>query len=109
MHDAGRGMTSYEYNFEAPFAPHQTLHDIVATEYKEPEDLIKLSCESAKAPVQCPELKRNGYKMPMRPPLGLSTIAPVEVSEDGRMENVEQCWPRLIVYADGSVWSVSPM
>lgn len=101
------GAMEYEYDFRSPLAAGQTIRDIVGGEYKEPEDNIRITCETAAAPRDCAELKRNGYKMPW--PAGLPTLAPLPVSEKPHTGSAAECWARAIVYADGSAWSVSPM
>jgi hypothetical protein len=101
------GATEYEYDFGTPLAAGQSIRDVVGSEYKQPEDDIRIACETKEAPRDCAELKRNGYKVPW--PAGLPTLAPVPISEKPEMGSAPDCWVRSIVYADGSVWSVSPM
>jgi hypothetical protein len=107
IRNAGGSLISYEYDFQIPLAPHQSVRSAIGKEYRGPEDLLRISCESAKAPANCRELKREGYKMPL--PAGLPTIVPLHVGEDARMGTIDECWARLVVYSDGSGWSASPL
>ena len=97
------GGMEYEYDFGTPLAAGRTIRDIAGSEYTEPEDDLKIACETAQAPRNCAELKRNGYKVhwPADVPHVHSPVAP-----EG---SARECWARSIVYADGSVWSVSPL
>lgn len=36
-------------------------------------------------------------------------IARTETAVDSRLGTVSSCWARLVTYADGSAWSVSPL
>jgi hypothetical protein len=94
----------YEYDFTTPLAPRQTIRS-VGSEIS-PEDTAKLACESAKAPPDCAALKRNGYQIKW--PAGFPTLAPLS-GEGPRIGAADGCWAQLVMYADGTGWSVSPM
>ncbi|MBV8331958.1 MAG: hypothetical protein JO192_04420 [Candidatus Eremiobacteraeota bacterium] len=96
--------SSYEYDFKIPLAAHRTVRDAVGRAYKEPDDNIRIACESAKAPSGCAELERHGYKMQLPGPR-----ISVQHGEDAETGAVGQCWARLVMFADGSDWSVSPL
>jgi hypothetical protein len=100
------GDREYEYDFTVPLAAGQTLSAIAGSEYKSPEDDLKIACETAQAPRNCAELKRNGFKVQW--PAGVPTMTPLH-SAEAPAGSVPECSARSIVYADGSVWSVSPM
>jgi hypothetical protein len=97
----------YEYDFKTPLIAGKTIRDIAGSEYKEPEDGIRIACETKEAPPNCAELKRNEYRVPW--PAGLPTVAPLPASEKPQTGSAPECWARSIVYSDGSVWSVSPL
>jgi hypothetical protein len=101
------GATEYEYDFGTPLAAGQSIRDTVGSEYKEPEDDIRIACETKEAPRNCAELQRNGYKVPW--PADVPTLSPLPVSDKPQMGSTPVCWARSIVYADGSVWSVSAL
>lgn len=100
------GMQEFEFDFDVPLAPRRTKPNVAGTEYAQPEDNVKLACESAKAPPNCPQLKRNGYKVPW--PSGVPTIMPLQADEQS-VGATGDCLARLVMYSDGSGWSVSPM
>jgi hypothetical protein len=92
----------YEYDFTTPLAPRQTIRSVGSA--ISPEDTTKLACESAKAPPDCAALKRNGYKIKW--PAGLPPLESPKAPPTGA---TDRCWARLVMYADGTGWSVSPM
>jgi hypothetical protein len=98
-------VNAVEHEFEVPLAPFQSRQDLVGTEYRD-SDLVALTCEQAAAPKQtCRDLKKRGYRIPW--PAGVPTIAPLHV-RDERL-GATDCWARFVIYADGTVWSVSPL
>lgn len=96
-------LQEYEYDFKAPLVPNQTVRNVVGSEFEEPEDNVRIACESANVPPDCAELKRNGYKVPG------PTLPPLPDTGNVHTRNADGCWAHLVVYADGSGWSVSPM
>jgi hypothetical protein len=103
----GAGRSEVEYEFEVPLAPHQTRRNVTGKEYDD-SDQLRLSCESELAQSKaCRDFKAKHYRVSW--PSGLPTISPLVVSEDAHLGPIEECWARLVMYADGTGWSVSPL
>ncbi len=93
-----------EYEFEVHLDPFQSRHDLVGTQYLD-TNMLAVTCEMAGVPKQaCHDLKKRGYKMPA----GVPTIPPLRAWNQ-RLGATTDCWARFVIYADGSVWSVSPL
>jgi hypothetical protein len=94
-----------EYEFEVSLAPFQSRRDLVGTAYGD-TNMVAVNCEEAAAPKQaCRELEKRGYKISW--PAGVPTIAPFRV-RDERLGGTD-CWARFVIYADGTLWIVSPL
>jgi len=94
-----------EYEFEVSLAPFQSRQDLVGISILD-SNMVAVQCEEAAAPKQaCRDLKKRGYRIPW--PAGVPTIAPLPVG-DARL-GATDCWARFVIYADGTVWSVSPL
>lgn len=94
-----------EYEFEVSLAPFESRQDLVGTEYEDSTSAAVM-CEEAAAPKKaCRDLKKRGYKLAW--PAGVPTLAPLPV-RDERL-GATDCWSRFVIYADGTVWSVSPL
>jgi hypothetical protein len=97
----------YEYDFKTPLAPGRTLRDVVGGEYRGPKDDIEIACESRDASAGCNAFRSDVDKPAS--PAALSTIAPFDGATEAEGEFVKACSVRLVIYADGGGWSISPL
>jgi hypothetical protein len=94
-----------EYEFEVPLAPLQRRQDLVGISILD-SNMVAVTCEEAAAPKRaCHDLEQRGYRIPW--PAGVPTIAPLHVGDE--QLGATDCWARFVIYADGTVWSVSPL